>query len=385
MSRKIQLPDYRNCSINMISSVCKSYNVNTEHPGLPSVDTLLNPRPKNVVILVLDGLGEEILKRNLSADSWLRKHQSGTLSSVFPSTTTTGTMSFKTGLQPIEHGWISLFLYFKEVGEAVNLYLNTNAYSKKPVNMEHVANEVLSYANILELISEKNNGAVRTYALSIIQARAMSGVSQIIYQDFSEMCSLLSTLCQTEEPKVIYAYHDCPDSTMHQFGPYSKEAADTLLNIDAELANLAEKCPDTLFLISADHGQIEIDEVIDLADYPDLEATLLMPPTGDARAKNFFVKPGRHNEFKQLIKKYLPDNFVLFSKAEIAKAGLFGDSKPHAKIDDFVGDFWVISTGNANLAYSTLYKLPIKEPRGSHGGLTHEEMTVPLITMRTKK
>lgn len=384
MSRKIQLPDYKNCSVNVISSVCKSYKVNTGHPGLPLVDSLLNPRPKNVVILVLDGMGEYILKKNLSADSFLRKHQVGVLSSVFPSTTTTGTMCFKTGLQPIEHGWISLFLYFKEVGEAVNLYLSTNAYSKKPVSMAHVANEVLSYANILELISERNAGSVRTYALSIIQARAMDGVSQIIYQDFSEMCGLLSTLCQTEESKVIYAYHDCPDNVMHQFGPYSRETAHALLDIDAELANLAEKCPDTLFLISADHGQIEVDEVIDLANYPDLVSTLLMPPTGDARAKNFFVKPGRHSEFERLIKKYLPDKFALFSKAKIAEMGLLGDAKPHVKIDDFVGDFWLVSTGNANLAYSTLYKLPVKEPRGSHGGLTKEEMTVPLIAVRTK-
>lgn len=378
-------PDYKNCAVNIISSVAQNFGVETGHTPNKFVSNALSNNPKNIVIIVLDGLGKSILDANLSENSFLKKHFVSELSSVFPSTTTAATMSFKTGLTPIEHGWLSLFLYFKEVGEAVNLYLNTNAFSRKPVVKEHVAQTVLPYTNILEIIAEKTLGKVRTYAICPPEARDMYNVSQLTYDTFHEMCTLVDGLCSTEEQKVIYAYHNHPDDTMHKFGPYSDEAKSVLLEIDAELEVLAKNCPDTLFIISADHGQHETKELVDLADYPDIMQTLLMPPTGGPRAFNLYIKNGRQNEFKSLIKKHFKDKFILLSKKEVLNMKLFGDGKPHPKIDDLVGDFWLISVDESNLFCSTLYRLSTKQTVGSHGGLTKEEMITPLILCNTKE
>ncbi len=382
---KYFLPDYQNCSVNILSSVAKVFDITTGHQSIPLLDKVLENKAKNIVVILLDGFGEEILNHNLSPNSFLSKHKKATITSVFPTTTTAGTMTFKTGLTPLEHGWISQFLYFKEIGKAINLYLNTDMYSKKPIAKPHIADSVLDFLNIFEKIEEKTNGQTKAFGVSIPEARDLFGkISQLSYDNFSEMCDLIKTLCSTEDKKVIYAYHNHPDDTMHKFGPYSSEAKDVLLNIDAELENLTSNCPDTTFIISADHGQTYIDKVYDIANYPDIVSTLLMSPTGGSRAFNFFIKKGNEKKFKSLIKKYFKDEFVLFSKKEVLSLNLFGQGAPHPKIDDFLGDFWLISVGHSNLAYTTLYNLPIKEPVGSHGGLTKEEIFLPLIVFQTK-
>lgn len=383
---KYFLPDYSNSYVNVISSVAKKYNVDTGHQTIKELDKVLSHKTKNVVVILLDGLGLDVLEHNLPKDSFLRRHLLKEISAVFPTTTTAGTMCYKTGLTPIEHGWLSLFLYFKEVGESVNLYLNTGAYSRKPELLNNIAEKVLGFENIYEKIEEKTKQKVKAYGVSIPEARDLFGnITQITYDSFSEMCSMLKTLCSLDGQKVIYAYHNNPDNTMHHYGPHSKEVSSLLLDIDAELEELYNNCPNTTFILSADHGQSYVEKVFDLSTYPDLDNTLLMPPTGGPRAFNIFVKRGRDAEFKRLIKKYLGDEFVLFSKKEVLEMGLFGDGVPHPKVDDFMGDYWLVSVGKSNLCYTTLYKQDISQPVGAHGGLTKEELIVPLIVFQNRK
>ena len=383
---KAFLPDYENCSVNFLSSIAKKFKVSTGHKSLECVDKILSKTTKNIVVILLDGLGEAVLKHHLPEDSFLRKNQIKTISSVFPTTTTSGTMSFKTGLTPLEHGWISAFLYFKEVGSALNLYLNTDAYSRKPVPQKYVAETVLGFSNFFEKIEEKTKGKVKAYGVSIMEARDLFGnITQLTYDNLTDMCSTVNTLCSLPSQKVIYAYHNYPDDLMHKFGPYSDETAELLIDINAEIENLAKTTKDTTFIISADHGQTEVNNVFDLANYPDIADTFIMPPTGGSRAFNVFIKHGKEKTFLSLMKKYFKDEFLVLSKKQVLDINLFGINKPHPKVDDFLGDFWIISTGHSNLAYSTLYKLPIKQPRGAHGGLTKEEMFLPLIVYQNKE
>ncbi len=383
---KIYLPDYENCYVNMIASVAKAYGVDTGHSTLPEVDKLLKRKTKNVVVILLDGMGKYILERNLHESSFLRKHVLKDITAVFPTTTTAGTMSYKTGLTPIEHGWMSLFLFLKDVGCSVNLYLNTDAFSKKPLPKPHIADDVLGFSNIFERIEEKTNGKVRAYGVSIQEARDLFGnITQITYDTFHEMCQNIKTLCSLDGQKVIYAYHNHPDNTMHKFGPYSYETSELLIELNAELENLHKTCPNTTFLVCADHGQSYVDKVFDLSNFPDLDSTLLMPPTGGPRAFCVFVKKGKENEFKKLVKKYLADDFVLFSRKQVLEMNLFGTGTPHPKVDDFLGDFWIVSTGKSNLAYTTLYHQPTSQPIGAHGGLTKEEMMLSLIAFKNTK
>ncbi len=382
---KYKLPDYNNCCVNFISSIAKYYGIDTQHPTLPSVDQSLKNKPRNIVVLLLDGFGKELLLRQCRQDGFFAKHFVQDVSAVFPSSTTPATVSFKSGYTPLEHGWWAHFLYFKEVGATVNLYLNTDAYSHASTKLNHIAHDLMPYATIMDRISDIHRDDVRCYALCPPECRDEAGITQITYDTYDEMTQYVSTVCQSDGQHFIYAYYNLPDSVEHKFGPYSREVGEALAEIEVLTELMCQKCPDTLFVISADHGQTAVHEVRDISKYPDLYDCLSMAPSGGTRTMNVFVKSGMHSRFKKLARKYFGDKFLILSKKQVLSMGLLGTGKPNPKIDDTLGDFLIVSVADCGVHCSTLFNLPIILPLGGHGGLSSEEMTVPLFIYENKK
>ena len=108
-------PNYSNSIMNVTNSLLNYYGAQPHHATLPIVDCLLDKNYKNVVLLVLDGMGTNVIERNLPPDSFLRQHIKAEISSVFPTTTTAATISILSGKTPAEHGWIGWSCYFKEL------------------------------------------------------------------------------------------------------------------------------------------------------------------------------------------------------------------------------------------------------------------------------
>ena len=67
-SPKIIYPDYSNSSVNLISSIRKNFGYNHKYPSIKEVDDILNS--KHVCLLVLDGLGVNILEKHLNENSF---------------------------------------------------------------------------------------------------------------------------------------------------------------------------------------------------------------------------------------------------------------------------------------------------------------------------
>lgn len=65
MKKEILYPDYNHSTLNLINSILKHYNVDTKFNGLNKLDDYLNKQYKNVVLVILDGMGSSVLK-NLS-------------------------------------------------------------------------------------------------------------------------------------------------------------------------------------------------------------------------------------------------------------------------------------------------------------------------------
>ena len=368
----------------MISSVAKHYGIKTQHKTLPIIDKELKQKYRNIVVLLLDGFGKELFNRQCTKNGFFQKHYVQDLSAVFPSSTTPATVAFKSGYTPLEHGWWAHFLYFKEIGTTVNLYLNTNAYSHAPTGLNHIAHNIMPYSTIHERIYNKHKDDVRCYAICPTSCRDLDGITQITYDSYDEMATFVKTVCQSEGRHYVYAYYDLPDKYEHKFGPYSNEVGQKLAEIEAVTQMMCENCPDTLFLISADHGQTPTNEVRDLRKYPDVYDCLTTAPSGGTRTVNVFVKAGRTAEFKKLANKYFGDKFLILSKKQVLDMGLLGDGTPHYKIDDTLGDFLLVSTADCGIFTTSLYNLPATLPRGGHGGLTYEEMTIPLFIYKNK-
>ena len=60
--------------LNTITSILKYYKVETKHKSLECLDNKLQNNYKNVVFIVLDGMGEHILQ-NLSPDGYFKNNQ----------------------------------------------------------------------------------------------------------------------------------------------------------------------------------------------------------------------------------------------------------------------------------------------------------------------
>ncbi len=381
---RIEYPDYENCCVNIVASIQKHFGITPNHPTLNLVDEELAKNYKNVVVLLLDGLGQKILYETLPPTAFLRKNFRQELSAVFPSSTVPATVSLKTGLTPVEHGWWGHFMYFKNLGQTINVYTNCDAFSKKQVSKADVAHYNMPYLNFLDQIVEKNID-VRAYMVIPASARDNFGVSQVVCEKFTEMSEYINSLCSLDGKHVIYAYLDHPDAEMHKYTYHHPEVSKLINDLNYEVEALCENTPDTLFLITADHGQTVLGEVRDVALYPDFCDTLYMMPTGVSRAMSFIVKPNRHKEFVKLFKKYFSDKFILFSKDEIKKNNLLGIGEWHSEMDNVLGDYLMCATDDCSLQYSTIYGAPSREPIGVHGGLTQAEMRVPLIIYGSKK
>ncbi len=375
---RIEFPDYDNCCVNITCSIQKHFGIQPRHKTLGIVDKELEKNYKNIVILLLDGLGQKILQEVLPKNSFLRKNFAQELSAVYPSSTVPATVSIKTGLSPVEHAWWGHFLYFKNLGQTVNVYTNTDMFSKKKVSKDDVAHYNIPYLCFLDQVSERNPD-VHAYTVCPANARDNFSTSQVTCNNLTDMSEYIATLCNLDGRRLIYGYLDSPDSVMHKFGYDSPEVSKLLNDINYQVEDLCQKCPNTLFLITADHGQIINKEVRDLTLYPDFLDTLYMMPTGCSRAMSFVVKSHKHKEFRKLFTKYFDDKFILFTKEQVLKNNLLGTGTCHDQLDNLLGDYLVCATDDCSLVYSTIYGSARPEPKGIHGGLTLPEMRVPLI------
>ncbi len=373
----IVFPDYENNILGVTSSLLRHYGILTTHPGLERVDRLLALPCKNIVLIILDGLGSACLRRLSPPESFLRRHYLTDLSSVYPCTTTAATTSLLTGLSPLEHGWIGWNAWFKEYGRIVDLFLDRDSFAGMTIEPSP-AQSLLPFEDITAKIGRSLNrpDADKVQCRRVLPPFAENGVSH-----FADFVDKIGAYCQEPGHQLILGYWYEPDTLMHREGPYSPEVRQEIETMDQLLDRLDGSLDDTLMIITADHGQVEITREIFLDDIPELMDCLILPPSLEVRAASLFVKPGAITRFEALFQERLSDSFLLMPRREVLERGLFGSGTPHRKVDDFLGDYLACGTGQAILRYRSLFNRPRTPFKGHHAGLCEEEMLVPLIAV----
>ena len=148
--------DYNNSILSVSNSLLKYYGLPTYHPSLKFLDEKLNKNPQNVILMILDGMGVDLIEKNLPKTSFIRQHLSSSIFSVFPPTTAAATTAFHSGLSPWESGWIGWMSYYKQYDEIIENFRNTAFYSGKKLNTPAPMEEILKYETIYEKIVRKN-------------------------------------------------------------------------------------------------------------------------------------------------------------------------------------------------------------------------------------
>lgn len=361
--------NYEECITNLACSIRKYFNLNYNHNTLEYIDEILNKtKPQNIVTILCDGLGSNILDRILKKDTFLLKNKLKTITTVFPATTVAATTSMITGLNPVETAMLGWEMYYKDIDKVITTYTNTEKGKDKPLE------EALAYKNknmitksICEEINE--NGKYKGYELFPF--------GQNPYLNYSDLLTQVEHLCNKQGKKYIYAYYEEPDYSMHRLGTNNKEINKIVENINKSLEQLSKKLKNTIIFVIADHGHINVENIM-LDNYPDIVECLDKNTSLEPRAVNFFIKENKKTEFAKLFNKYFKEDFDLYTKEEIIKSNLFGIGKENEVFRDILGDYITIAKTNKAILYGGTQTL-----KAQHAGYTDDEIYIPLIVINT--
>lgn len=382
----LSYPDYTRCPVNIISSIRKYYREPIVYPTLPKLDAHLSKFYKNVVLIVLDGMGTDMMERNLSPMSFLRRHFTENLTSVFPSSTAAAMTSYYTGVSPNEHAWLGWSLFFKEFCRTVDVFTNLDSYTKTPVASANAAEFVMPYETIYQDIADSIVGDVQPFTITNEKVNiAEKGNIHKTADKFERVCELIKMICMTNQNTFTYVQWNSPDDIAHKDGVAGEKTAAALKSVNKQLETLCKDLTDTLVIVSADHGMKDITEEIKINYIPDIMECLVIPPFVESRAAACFVKNDRRTDFERAFHNHLGNDFILLSKNDILTKGILGEGRTHPKITDFIGDYMICAIADKNVKYLTLNAKPKPAHAADHGGLTEEEMTIPLIIIPTKQ
>lgn len=365
--------NYNECLTNLACSIRKYFELDYKHNTLDYIDKVLDEyKPKNVVTILCDGMGSNIMDRMLYKDSFLIKNRIKAITTVFPATTVAATTSMLTGLNPIETGMLGWDMYYKDLDKTITVF--QNSIKEDPNHL--LLLEAIEYNNkhmIRKSISEEinENNKYKGYDLYPFGNNP--------YTDLDDMFNIIKEKCDEDGKKYIYAYNTDPDHTMHEIGCDKDEVKDIIIDLNERIEKLSHDLTDTIIFVVADHGHHNVENIF-IKDYPELEDCLLRNTSLEPRAVNFFIKEKKKEEFEKLFNKYFGNDFDLYKMNDVIDSKLFGDGEENEIFRDALGDYLAIAKTDKALLYTGGEVL-----KSQHAGYTDDEIYVPLIVIKTNK
>lgn len=365
--KKVVLPDYRNSLINLTSSIKKHFNpdIKCKYPSIDVLDKVLEGK-KKVVLILLDGMGINIINNNLDDDSFLKTHIFHQMTSIFLSTTVAATNTVIQGSLPGENGWFGWHQYFQELDKNVIMFFDKDYYTEEAIDS--------SIKNKYVKMHEYGND------LNVLYHTLYPAFKENGFKNFLDMADKIINIINDTKPSFTYAYWEYPDGLIHEYGCYNDIIKANLLNLSNELKRIEDNMANgAICLVIADHGLIDVSP-IDLSFYPNITSYLVKKPSLEGRATIFYTNhdEGFSKEFNHEFGKW----FMLLTKDEFLASGLLG--KDNKMVLPFVGDYIAIAKDKYYFEYSKMKKHN-EIIKAHHAGLTEEEMMIPIILIGGKK
>ncbi|HSN94209.1 MAG TPA: alkaline phosphatase family protein [Anaerolineaceae bacterium] len=356
-------------------------------------------RYKRVVLLLVDALGYTMLQRFMKAgkaDFWQETLPNAALfpiTSICPSTTASALTTLLSGAAPSQHAYLGYEMWLKELGITINTILHTPiAYNGDIGSLAYAKFDPATFNKIEPLGKVFKTAGIESHAyqpaslvgsgLSLMQ---LGGANVHGYVSDSDLwVSIREELNRRPAAnKFIYAYWPFVDTLMHRFGPDNERTMQAF----NQFSNMLKAClfnglkdwaiRDTLFLLTADHGAVyqPYYENNNIQNHPGLLENLAIMPTCEARLPFLYVKSGREQTVRDYFAKAWPGQYTLITREESLQAGLFGPKSNRPELQDRIGDLIAISHGDSYLWWPN----KANTMQGRHGGLTADEMLVPLF------
>ncbi|NKN33798.1 alkaline phosphatase family protein [Marichromatium bheemlicum] len=391
-------PDYSGGGIvNLMSTLISARGGQAEAAPLTALPPTRLADTRNLLLLVIDGLGADWLQRH-APDGLLARHRIATLSTVFPSTTTAAITTYLTGDAPLRHGLTGWYTYLRELGCVIAPLPGTPRYGGVPygrAGLDPV--ELLGTRPLFDRIATRASVIAPQFIVESDFNRAHSDSAERLgFEGLDDMFGQAARVIrgtpwrpsrrrQDDAPRYLYLYWPRLDTIGHQQGIESAAAVAHLQRIEAALERFLEliKGTDTQVLVCADHGQVDSSATtrVDLDDHPELAECLTLPLCGEPRAAFCYLRAGYETQFLRYCETHLAERVEVVPSERLLEAGMFGTGQMHPRLPERIGDYCLLGRDNAVV----VDHLPNERGHpmiGVHGGLSRAELEVPLALLR---
>lgn len=376
---EIEVPAYGRASLSdLMPSVLASLGVASE------AGVLDLPQSARAVVLLVDGLGETLLRRHADEAPFLSSLASRTLTSCFPTTTVTSLSSIGTGLTPGEHGLTGYTSWVEEAGETVGWLGWTPVGSVTDLRERLVPEQLQPRSTVFERAVdagvEVTIGAPAQFEGSGLTRAVLRGGR---YRGSVTPGDAIATAVEGSRQSsrsLVYCYTPDLDLTGHVRGVDSDAWRVQLRLVDRFAEELAARLPaGTILHVTADHGMVDVpDEARVDADASPALMEGVLALAGEPRARHVHALPGAAADVLARWQAELGDRMWVASRADAVAAGLLGPTVSPAALAR-TGDVVAVSTGDVSVVRRE------REPffsalLGQHGAMTPDELLVPLLS-----
>lgn len=341
---------------------------------------------RRVVVLLVDGMGAELVAARRDAAPFLDGMPGRTLTAGFPSTTAASLASLGTGVPAGEHGIVGYLLAVPGHERMMNpLKWRLMGQGPKVDLLKEIVPEQF------QPVTTAFERAVAD-GISVTQVAPMyqagSGLTRAALRggefrpNFSagDLVDGVLTALGAGDRALVYAYHGDLDMTGHVRGPGSAAWALELAHIDLTIRAIAERLPaDAALLVTADHGMVQVDAPVDFDREPLLQNGV-RGLGGEPRARHVYAEPGAGPDVAAAWRELLGADFTVLTRQEVIGEGWFGPAVA-AEVAPRIGDVVAVPHGNRAVIRSGAEPLQ-SNLVGHHGSLTAAEMIVPLYVIR---
>ena len=412
------LPEYGSyCLSNVTPTILSLFDVKSERPMIPrdAFGSVEVDSPERVILIVLDGFGYREWESQASegfVKAMTTKGHTRPITTVFPSTTAAALTSLSTGLTPQEHGLPEWFVYFREL----DMIIATLPFSPmgdtgrdtlwKTTDPRILFKGETVYRKLAREGIPSYSFVNRNLAETAYSTTSLRGSETNSYSSSSDLMAIVRRKVEAAATSraFFYVYWSYVDTIEHRFGPNtdesSLEAALISYSIQKGLvekldSSVAEK---TLVIVTADHGQINVSPKATLylnryrklvKNFERSESGKKILPSGSPR--DVFLHVGTDpDDMKEYLKEKLQGKATVLGTEESIRMGLFGINKPLRNFRDRVGDLLILPHKKDTIWYDHTKETgrPRRAPTGRfdllghHGGLSEDEMKIPLGVAR---
>lgn len=350
------------------------------HLGVPGyVDDVLSlPSAARYVVVLVDGLGWQNLYSQVREVSYLAEHlgDARRITSGVPSTTVTSLTSLGTGRAPGTHGIVGYTFWLPEQQQVLNPLIWDVDVPPAVAQPWPTVFDAATAAGIAVTSVSLNRFADSGLTQAALRGAAFSGFES--EADEQTRLALVTQAAARGSRSLVYAYERELDHTGHALGCGSDAWVRHLRRIDHMCLRLRAALPaDTVLLVTADHGMIDVpdDHRLIVEDEPDLMTDVAIF-AGEGRLRQLYLRSGANaDEVAQQWAGRLGDLAWVRTRDAAIAEGWFGDVR--APVRGRIGDVLVALRSDWAVMTRTI-------PReltliGMHGSLTPAEMEVPLV------